>query len=519
MRNVIPEFRLPVEAIEHDIEGVRAMGVAFRFGVTGTLTAEALRGEGFGPIVVSVGAEVSNELTLKGDTSRTLRGLDFLWGFRGNRRNDDVGARVVVVGGGNSAMDAARAAITLPQVETVDLVYRRSEAQMPADREEYENAIADGVTFHFLRNPEAIDTDGTLHLRVMELGQPDASGRPRPVPTDDAETLRADTLITSIGERADTAMLSAFGIPIGDDGRPVTDAATHETGARDVYLAGDARTGPSTVVQCIAAGRRTADAIARRADEAGDGEAPARRVAAGPAVAWPERLGQLRMRKTTIRPQPVVTPEVRSGDAETLRSFAGVEHERCLECSYVCNKCVEVCPNRANITVPTMGEALFNDPFQIVHLDAYCNECGNCGHFCPWTVKVPYRDKPTVFSSRAAFDAAGGGVDRAGATAPDDGTTEADATPRTTSMDGWFLDGTTLWMRHGTTITTATVTADGIAWATGADDTGKADAFSAAGGPEAARLRRLFEILYAARPHLFEPGDEPEMYGKGKGTP
>ena len=435
VRNVIPHFRLPVEAIERDIESIAAEGVEFVFGADRRLTAAALRQQGYGPIFVAIGAEVGTELELRGDTSRVVRSLDFLWGYRGNQKVVDVGSKVVVVGGGNTAMDAARAAVTLPGVTQVSVLYRRSEAEMPADREEYENALADGVGFHFLRNPEQIGKDGELRVRVMELGEPDASGRRRPEATDATETMIADTLITAIGERVDQQVLSAFGIPPGDSGFPRTNPETLETELDDVYLGGDARSGPSTVVQCIAAGRRAADAITRRADAAW------RREEKLPRFDLQRQLEQISRRKITIVEQP--DPRSYSDAAQ----FAATEYSRCLECSYVCNKCVEVCPNRANIAVPTASDRLFNDPFQIVHLDAYCNECGNCGHFCPWSEKVPYRDKPTLFSSRQDFD--------------------------NSRNDGWLLEGDTLRTRCGGS------TAD------------------------AERLRRLFDILYQQRPQLF----------------
>ncbi len=464
VRNVIPEFRLPVEAIERDIEFIEEAGVEFRFGVDSDLSIEALRSEGFGPVFVGIGAEVGNEIDLSGDGSRVVRSLDFLWNFRGNKLPLEVGRRVVVVGGGNTAMDAARAAMNLPHVDTVDVLYRRTESEMPADLEEYENARADGVRFHFLRNPEAISQDGTITARVMKLGEPDGSGRRRPIATAETEELAADTLITAVGERADTAALARMGIPVGEDGRLHTDAETLETALADVYLGGDSLTGPSTVVRCIASGRRAADAITRRDDEA-------RRAAGIPALpARPEpvgltavqgldreaRLAQIGVRKATVTLQPDAH---RYHDA---RAFAQREYERCLDCSFVCNRCVEVCPNRANITVSTSGDPLFSDPFQIVHLDAYCNECGNCGHFCPWDQNVPYRDKPTVFSAREDFDAS--------------------------NNDGWLVEGDVLVARYGGSVSSRPLSA-----------------VLSAPDPAVARFDRLFALLYRERPSLFEP--------------
>lgn len=470
VRNVIPQFRLPQEAIERDIEFIARHGVRFVFnaGREKPLSVDALREEGYGPVYVSIGAEVGNEIDLAGDRSRVVRSLDFLWNFRGNTQTLPIGRHVVVVGGGNTAMDAARAALTLPQVKEVDLLYRRSEAEMPADREEYENALKDGVRFHFLRNPEEISPEGRVTVRVMKLGEPDSSGRRRPEATSKRETIHADTLITAIGERADTEALRALGVPVGADGRVFTDPETLETERPRVYLGGDARTGPSTVVRCIAAGRRAAGAITR-ADDAEAGRTTEAASEHLPEFEFAPRLDQVRRRKMTIREAP--DPHT----YEDVRAFAEREYNRCLECSFVCNRCVEVCPNRANMAFPVPQGGLFNDPFQIVHLDAYCNECGNCGHFCPWEEGVPYRDKPTLFTAREDLEAS--------------------------SNEGWLVTtdpatgGAVLVTRYGGSVQERPLSAGTIeeaaAEALRESDTRKA------------RFHELLKILQHERPHLF----------------
>ena len=552
VRNVIPEFRLPVEAIEADIEFIKENGVSFEFDVgPEAISVQALRDKGFGPIVYAIGAEVGRRLEIDGGEGKILRSLDFLWGFRGNRDNSDIGEHVVVVGGGNTAMDAARAARTLPQVKKVSVLYRRSLAEMPADREEYKNAIADGVVFYFLQNPESIAPDGTLLVRKMELGAPDNSGRRRPVATERSTTMRADTIISAIGEEVDRSMLASLGAAKAD-GTLVQDKKTNETAVADVYLAGDAASGPSTVVRCIAAGRLVANAIADRCDERAGNPGLQRQKdrrreeSATPAIALRDRLAALRHRKVRIAATPVApgpaaetgpaVPGRRAATAEAVTgpvaqppgtaapgqqtgpvsddALVATEFERCLECSYVCNKCVDVCPNRANITVATADDPLFHDPFQIVHLDAYCNECGNCAQFCPWETRVPYRDKPTVFSSAAAFEAS--------------------------TNDGWFVDGDRVRLRFAGRIGSAELRDGRIVYGAAAGEAGRAKAAGSGaarqdpagpgadkGGPatqngptagatgvpggspsdtaaKRAQFDRLFELLYAEQPKLFE---------------
>jgi len=390
VRHVIPHFRLPVETIERDVEFIRNHGVEFRFGCDPHLTRENLVSQGFTYIFLGIGAEKDNPLQVEGGRNRVIRSLDFLWDYRNTPENVQLGKNVVVVGGGNTAMDSARAARTVPGVKSVTVLYRRSLEQMPADLEEYENAVADGVEFHFLSVPEKIDNDGNLTVRRMQLGDIDASGRPRPVPTDETEEMKADILISAIGEMVDTGALKAFGIPIGEGGWPEVDEETLETKLENVYLGGDARTGPSTVVQCIASGRKAADAITRK-------ENPAwKRISR-----VPQFNSEIMQREVLPRKGALIRMEsIKAAGSDEL--FARHEANRCLQCSYICNKCVEVCPNRANIVVPVPEDAGFAQGYQIVHIDAFCNECGNCETFCPWEGR-PYRDKFTLFNTEEDF--------------------------------------------------------------------------------------------------------------------
>jgi putative selenate reductase len=383
VRHVIPHFRLPLEAIERDVDFIRSHGVEFEFNVNPkSITIDGLIAKGFEYIFLGVGAEKGNIMPLDGSDKRVLESLDFLWEFRNAPQNVKLGKSVVVVGGGNTAMDSARAALQVPGVEKVTVLYRRTQEQMPADLEEYELAVEDGVEFRFLRNPEAFAADGTVSCRVMELGNMDSSGRRRPVATGETETVKADNIITAIGESVDAEALRDMGLPLGADGWPEVDPATLETKVPRVYLGGDAQSGPSTIIKCVAAGRKAADAICLSAD-----------------ANWSH---ELRMPESGDRSQVLLERkgkivEALGHKAKDDRAFAEREAARCLECNYVCNKCVEVCPNRANIVIETPDKRGFTDSMQILHIDAYCNECGNCRTFCPWNGK-PYKDKLTVYN-------------------------------------------------------------------------------------------------------------------------
>jgi putative selenate reductase len=274
-----------------------------------------------------------------------------------------------VVGGGNVAMDAARAARRLTGTGDVTIVYRRTERYMPADAEELELALADGVTLMTLLAPVSWDKEaGRLPCRKLMLGEPDASGRRSPVETEETVTLPADLLIAAIGEKADGALLTRNGVTMGLRGKPIVNSETLESGTRRIYVAGDARRGPASVAEAIADAHRIADAIA--------GEPTPRHLPAG-------RRGEAMIKKGILK-QP--------GDPAS-------ECDRCLECATLCECCVDVCPNRANVavTVPTRRMP------QIIHIDGMCNECGNCAAFCPYD-SAPYREKFTVFGTAADFE-------------------------------------------------------------------------------------------------------------------
>ncbi len=160
--------------------------------------------------------KASAAFPIDGDNENIYPSFKFLQDFNVNKDAINLGKHVAVVGAGDTAMDAARAALRVKGVESVKVLYRRAEEQMPATPEEYEDALAENIPFHWLRNPEKFETDGTLTVRVMELGAPDASGRKRPVPTDKTETLHIDTLIPSIGETVDVDVLKKAGVELND---------------------------------------------------------------------------------------------------------------------------------------------------------------------------------------------------------------------------------------------------------------------------------------------------------------
>jgi putative selenate reductase len=442
VRYVVPHFRISREAIASDVDHIRDQGVEFVFGVDEEFSLVDLKNQGYDYIVLGLGSYQSRQLPIEGPGENTYASMSFLTQFNRDSSRLVLGKRVVVIGAGDTAMDCARSSLRCAGVEEVTVVYRRAQAQMPASRDEYEHAMEDHVNFKWLRNPERFE-DGKLTVRVMELGEKDDSGRRRPVPTDGTEVIQADSLVYAIGDDPDSRMLEGLGFKVNDRGKVVTRDGG-ETEQEGVYLIGDSRTGTSTIVQCIAEGRHAADAICSREDE------DFTRVETIPSWDAESRTGQI----TDKRGDILAKPNARS--QYDPAAFGKAEMNRCLECDYICNKCVDVCPNRANLAIPVPGEALFQNANEIVHVDAYCNECGNCGDFCPWDGR-PYIDKPTVFSTREDFD--------------------------NSENPGWLLVGETLVYRQNGTVEERPVSAL----------------------PQDEAFFRLFSIVHDTRPHLFGP--------------
>ena len=366
VRHVIPAFRIPTSAIENDVAIARAVGAQFELGAE-IGSAQELLDRGYTDVILATGAWQPGKLPL--EYGGAMNVLEFLERCKSDPDGLSLGENVVVIGGGNTAMDAARAAVRVPGVKKVRLVYRRSRRYMPADEEELALALADGVEFCELLAPVGV-RDGVLRCEKMALGAPDASGRRSPVPTGETADVPADTVIAAVGERVDTAFYERCGVAVDSRGRAVVDPATLETGVPHVYVAGDANRGPATVDEAIADAAKAAKAIAGVTVET---------YAA--TNASPD-YGRALEKKGTL----------------CTDCASCTESQRCLECATVCECCADVCPNRANLAIRVPGRRMR----QIVHVDGMCNECGNCATFCPYD-SAPYRDKFTLFWSEADF--------------------------------------------------------------------------------------------------------------------
>ena len=394
--HVIPRFRITREDIASDIGRIASLGAEFRFGAPAPDLA-ALAAEGFTAVFVGAGAPVARQLALKGDGIERIDALSFLERcsaaegaglaspFAGRRD-------IAVAGGGNTAMDAVRMALRIPGVDKVSLVYRRTRAEMPADREETEAALSEGAALDELALPEAA-APGLLTLRRMVLGEPDASGRRSPLASDATSQLPCDLLVEALGEACDPALMARYGIPAGKDGRPLIDPETKAVVsstlpgiAAKVHVGGDAARGPASIIAACADGKAAAWAMLR---SGGVEPTDAAYVPPAPEASTLAARGKL-----------AFSLEGEEGTPDHVIR----EAERCLECDSACLRCVEVCPNRANMAIPTGEGPAGHQAFQILHVDSLCNECGNCGFFCPWEGE-PFRGKPALFATKASLEA------------------------------------------------------------------------------------------------------------------
>ena len=355
VRQVIPAFRISDEAIDKDVALIEKMGVEVKLNTEAPSVAE-LKAQGYTHIFFAVGAWKAGRLDIPGNVVPVIGWL------RDMKAGKDVSlGHVAVVGGGNTAMDAARAALRAG-AKSSTLVYRRTKKYMPADAEELEMAIADGVEFLELVAPVE-QKDGKLICEKMKLGDPDDKGRRKPVPTGEMVEIPCDTVVSAVGEKVESEVFTRNGITVDEKGIPA-----FKTNLEGVYAGGDAMRGPATVVEGIADAQYFANAVI--------GEA----------------------HKFAIPAKAVATREEAVAKKGVLCESAKCEGNRCLTCNVVCQVCADVCPNRANVVIE-----LPDGRQQILHVDRMCNECGNCAVFCPYD-SAPYREKFTLFLTREGFD-------------------------------------------------------------------------------------------------------------------
>ena len=264
----IPNFRLEKDVLNAEIDILREMGVEFKCGVEvgRDVTIEQLRAQGYKGFYVAIGAQKSAKLGVAGEElTGVYGGVDFLRAVNLGEQ-PAIGKRCAVIGGGNVAMDVCRSAVRLGADETY-VLYRRSEAELPADPEEVKEAMEEGVRFRFLTAPvEILGADGKvtgIRVERMALGEPDEKGRRKPVGTGEFETIALDSVIGAIGQTVDWGTLDVGALTTTKKGTAEADALTYQTAQPDIFVGGDCYTGPKFAIDAIAAGKEAAISLHR----------------------------------------------------------------------------------------------------------------------------------------------------------------------------------------------------------------------------------------------------------------
>jgi formate dehydrogenase beta subunit len=387
LRVGIPRYRLPREVVDIEVQRLIHMGVEIKTN-TRVISIDLLFDMGYKAAFITVGAHQSLRMGIEGEGSPgVIDGATFLREVNLGLK-PSLGEEVAVVGGGNVAMDAARAAVRLGAGK-VSILYRRSRAEMPASPEEVEQALEEGVEAMFLVAPIKMKREnGRLSVTCvrMDLGEPDTGGRRRPVPIKDSEhDMEFDTLITAIGQAPQIS--EDFRLRMGRGSTIQVDPVTLTTNRTGVFAGGDAVTGPATVTQALASGRQAAfridDYLRHRYPSVGKEE---KETLSGELL--PKTIEMIR--KIERLEPPLLSPESRTKEFKSVELIynwedAVDEARRCLRCGMgaeiifqdkcaTCLTCLRVCPYH----VPYLDEG------GTIQIPAdQCQACGICVAECP----------------------------------------------------------------------------------------------------------------------------------------
>ncbi|MBI4778817.1 FAD-dependent oxidoreductase [Candidatus Desantisbacteria bacterium] len=408
LRYGIPEYRLPKEVLDKEIAGICKHGVEIRCNAAlgSDFTIDSLMSDGFEAVFIGIGAHGSYGLGVDGDKiDGVSSAVDFLRDMGLNKETRFKG-RVAVIGGGNSAIDAARTALRLGAAEVM-VVYRRSRAEMPANEVEINEAEHEGVQFHFLSAPAGVIGSGKVEMLEcirMELGEPDSSGRRSPIPVQGSEfRIDVETVIAAIGQIPETeCLVEEQGIHLGR-GKTIVVDKDMSTGRVGVFAAGDAVSGASTVIEAIAGGKRAADSIDRYLEQKAEGrrqkigdeglrkfnvsKGRLDEVDRGLEFEGVEKQARVKMPELEVAERLKGFNEVELGLAET---DAKLEADRCLGCG--CNaidKCylrkygIEYGVNLDKFKGGKVHHYLIDNSIPAILRDPNkCIRCGKCVRIC-----------------------------------------------------------------------------------------------------------------------------------------
>jgi NADPH-dependent glutamate synthase beta subunit-like oxidoreductase len=376
LRTGIPAYRLPRNVLDDEIDYIRAHGVHAATGESIDQAGLVRLTREHAIVLIATGLQESRALDFAGNfNGMVIQGLDFLDRARGKTESAQ-DMEVVVIGGGNTAVDAARSARRLG-AKKVHIVYRRTREEMPAIEEEIEEALEEGVVLDELVAPLRLRKDALgvlLTCQRMRLGEPDESGRRSPIPEDSEDAqfdLRCDRVILALGQSADLSLLPA-------DSEVKDGCLTVGRTAAPVYTCGDFATNSGTVAAAIGSGRKAAWTIHKALS--GEDLFPKSQ----PSVAGPDVMRNALFRRAPAKHSEALLPSIRRQSFEEVRtgfppdeisSSAATEATRCLSCGVCtfCDRCMVHCPDGVIVRDA--------DGYRFDH--SYCKGCGVCTEQCP----------------------------------------------------------------------------------------------------------------------------------------
>ncbi|MCK5882612.1 MAG: FAD-dependent oxidoreductase [Bacteriovoracaceae bacterium] len=423
LTHALPNFRTSKGVVEKDIQRIKSLGVTIHENTPVDATKFSELKEAFDYHFVAIGAQKSKTLGIDGEDAENVVGhLQFLESVKLSKLTS-LPKRVVVIGGGNSAIDCVRTAKRLvPEGGEAILLYRRTVAQMPANREEIEELLDENIKVMELSAPNKVAvTDGKvsgLECYKMELGSPDESGRRRPQKIEGSEfTLDVDFIVKAIGQDINTDFIKEI-VPITNWGTVDSPSVFVKD---NILTGGDVFRGPSSIIQGVADGKNAAFEIMSKEGV----EVPTfTKILKGLSV---NDIKKKRSERIYGKHLPKTSESCRNDFTQVIQTFtdeqAAIEASRCLMCDELCDVCTTVCPNRANIgyeidTVDyTIADVIvasgntsegisaryaIDQERQTLNIGDFCNECGNCRAFCPSSGR-PYMDKPKLYITEESF--------------------------------------------------------------------------------------------------------------------
>ncbi len=446
LRYGIPDYRLPQDVLDRDIANILDLGVDVKTeSVLGEdFTFDSILKDGFHALFLATGALLGYDMRIEGeDLEGVLRGVDFLRDVvRGEPESHEslpkIGAKVAIIGGGNTAIDASRTALRLG-AEDVTIVYRRSRVEMPATDWEIEEAEEEGVKLHFLAAPtKVLGENGKVSGLVcikMALGEPDESGRRRPEPIEGSEfVLDVDTVIAAIGQGPDISFLTEETAIKTDRSRIIANSDTQLTDRPGFFAGGDAVTGAASAIEAIAAGKRAATSIDQYLR---DGKVKAAEKSFNSSEGELDDIDEEEFARVQREPKvkmPMLEPDERRHTFEEIEKgyteeLARKEAERCLQCGckavdacdlrkfateygvedaitqnsvrryliddshpfierdpnkcITCTRCIRICRDVQGVGAYSFSDNVAAPPFGMSLLDTNCESCGQCVASCP----------------------------------------------------------------------------------------------------------------------------------------